>query len=99
MIPFKKIRLSTNDRIPVDCTNVVVVADDGDAAAAAASVVDDDADDKKRPFDGSLPGVTREICCSADGSCCLPKQPKPEARVNLKTLGEDASGPCQKNAL
>lgn len=92
---WKKIRLSANDRTPVDCTSVVAVADGDDAAAA--SVVDDGAGDRERPLDGSLAGVTRETCCSADGSCHLPKRPRPAARVSSKMRDEGVLYP--RNAL
>lgn len=91
---LREIGSLVNDRTPVDCTSVVVVADDDD-------VGDDDdavADDRERPLDGSLAGVTREICRSMDGSFHLLKLPEPRARASPTVPGEDASDPRRKNA-
>lgn len=76
-----------NGRTPVNCTSVVVAVDAGD-----------DIDDKEHPLDGLLVRVTREICCSVDGSCHQPKPPMPRAEVNLKMLYVCASGSFQRNA-
>ena len=81
-----------NDRILVDCTSVVLVADDD---AVAVDVIADDADGRECPLDGSLAGVTRGTCCSADDNCRLTKLLKQEVWV----LDEDASGQSWRNAL